>query len=157
QHASAPVVDLQRQISPLHFENREVIAACLHGLDHLDPLASPFCSVMRAMRKAEDGLDLLQIQRRTRTVDKLLVTFVNRCSAQEQEIATEFQLKHRVPVGKTDALLLLVGERKAQARRVDPALAELAQSPDGVLLMQSCRHTVDRGKITARDKAVVLL
>src|SRR5215470_7164410 len=109
------------------------------------------------MREAEDGLDLLQIQRRTRTVDELLVHLVHRCSTQEQEIATELQLKHRVLVGKADTLLLFVGERKAQASGVDPAFAELAQSPDGPLLMQPVRHTVDRGKITALDKAIALL
>src|SRR5262245_23139114 len=101
---------------------------------------------MRAMRKTEDGLDLLQIQRRAGTVDKLLVHLVHRCSTQEQEVATEFQLKHRVLVGKADALLFLMGERKAKAGRVDPSLAKFAQSTDDVLLMQSLRQTVDRGK-----------
>src|SRR6516225_4762341 len=130
------------------------------GLNHLVGRASPLCYLVRAMREAEDGLDLLQIQRRARAVDKLLVHLVHRCyrcSTQGQEVATELQLKHRVLVGEGDALLLLMGERKAKAGGVDPSLAELAQSTDGVLLMQSCRHTVDRGKITALDKAVAVL
>ena len=80
--------------------------------------------MMRAMREAEDGLDLLQVQRCARAVDELLVHLVHRCPTQEQEIATELQLKHRVVVGETDALLFLMGERKAQARCVDPAPAK---------------------------------
>src|SRR5262245_15204816 len=112
---------------------------------------------MRAMRKTEDGLDLLQIQRRARTVDKLLVHLVHRCSTQEQEVATEFQLKHRVLIGKANALLFLMGERKAKAGGVDPSLAKLAQSTDRVLLMQSCRQTVDRVEITALDKTIAVL
>src|SRR5262249_41107790 len=100
---------------------------------------------MRAMRETEDGLDLLQIQRRAGTVDKLLVHLVHRCSTQEQEVATEFQLKHRVLVGKADALLFLMGEPKAKAGRVDPSLAKFAQATDDVVLMQSRRQTVDRG------------
>lgn len=50
-----------------------------------------------------------------------------------------------------------MGERKAKTGGVDPSLAQLAQSTDGVLLMQSCRQTVDRGKITALDKTVTFL
>src|SRR5215471_3002189 len=154
QHTSALVIDLQRQISPLDLEHGQVIALRLHGLDHLIGRASPLCYLVRAMREAENGLDLLQIQRRASTVDHLLVHLVHRCSTQEQEIATELQLKHRVLVGKADALLFLMGERKAKAGGEDPSLAKFAQATDGVLLMQSCRHTVDRGKITALDKAV---
>jgi hypothetical protein len=94
---------------------------------------------------------------KSKSVDKLLVDLVHSCSTQEQEIATELQLKHRVLVGKGDALLFLIGERKAKTGGVDPSLAELAQSTDGVLMMQSCRQTIDRGKITALDKAVAVL
>src|SRR5215510_8158225 len=116
QHTSALVVDLQRQISPFDLEHSQIITARLHGLDHRHRLASPLWSVMRAMRETEDGLDLLQIQRRA---------------------------------GTADTLLFLVGERKAKAGGVDPSLAKLAQSTDDVLLMQSRRETIDRGKITA--------
>src|SRR6201993_3426821 len=157
QYASALVVDLQGQISPFHLEHRQVAVPRVHRLDHLHGLASPLCCVMRAMRETEDGFDLLQIQRSARAVDELLVHLVHGCATQEQEIATEFQLKHRILIRKGAALLLLMGERKAEAGGVDPSLTKLAQSTDGVLLMQPCRHTVDRGKITALDKTVAVL
>src|SRR5262245_62335748 len=139
QHTSALVIDLQRQISPLDPQHGQIIALCLHCLDDPVGRASPLCYLVRATREAEDGLDLLQVQRRASTVDKLLVDLVHRCSTQEQEIATELQLKHRILIRKDAALLLLMAERKAKAGGVDPSLAESAQSTDGVLLMQSCR------------------
>src|SRR5262245_18906082 len=49
QHTSALVVDLQRQVPPLDLEHGQIIAPRLHGLDHLDRLASPLCHLVRAM------------------------------------------------------------------------------------------------------------
>src|SRR4029077_4217611 len=109
-----------------------IVIPRLHRLDHLHALASPLCYVMRAMRETEDGFDLLEIQRSARAVDELLVHLVHGCATREQQIATEFQLKHRILIRKGAALLLLMGERKAKAGGVDPSLAKLAQSTDGV-------------------------
>jgi hypothetical protein len=41
-------------------------------------------------------------------------------------VATQFKLEDRILIGKAAALAVHVGERKAQAGRVDPPLAELA-------------------------------
>ena len=60
QDATALVVDFQGQIAPFDLENRQIVALRLHGLVHLGPFASPLCPPMRAMRKAEDALDLLK-------------------------------------------------------------------------------------------------
>ena len=62
------------------------------------------------MREADDGLDLLRIQRGRSPVDQLLVNAVHRASAQEQEVATELHLPSKGAVR-----LLLIGERKAKA------------------------------------------
>src|SRR5262249_3495599 len=94
------------------------------------------------------------IQRRASTVDHLLVHLVHRCSTQEQEIATELQLKHRVLVGKADALLFLMGERKAKAGGIDQSLAQLPHATGRCLLTQLRWHTAVRVTIAALDKAV---
>src|SRR5437016_3567940 len=60
-------------------------------------------------------------------------------------------------ISRTTALAVLVGERKAQAGRVDPALAELAQTCDRFDAIQFSRQTADPRKIAARDEAVAVL
>jgi hypothetical protein len=97
----------------------------LHRIEHFGSLASPLCRVMRAMRKTKDRLDLLERQRHPGALDEFLVHLVHRGAAPEQQVAAQFQLEHGILIVKAAALAVLVGERKAQAGRIDPPLAEL--------------------------------
>src|ERR1700693_3902139 len=113
-------------ITPLDLKDRQIVACSLHRFEHLCSLASPLCCLVRAMRKTKDSFHLLEIQRRSSAVDELLIHLVHRRAAPEQQVATQFKLEDRILIGKAAALAVHVGERKAQAGRVDPPLAELA-------------------------------
>lgn len=138
QDTAALVVDLRGQVSHRHLEHRQIVAWCLHGLDQFRRLASPRCSVIRATRMAEDGLQPLQIERSTGAVDELLIHLVHRRSAPEQQVATQLQLKHRIPIGETAVPLFRAGEGEDETDGVDPALAHLAQAPDCMGSMHYC-------------------
>src|ERR1700726_463883 len=59
QDAAALGVDFQCQVAPLDLEDRQIVALRLHCIEHLGPVASPLCRVMRAMRKPKIVLTCL--------------------------------------------------------------------------------------------------
>src|SRR5207344_405623 len=96
-------------------------------------------------------------QGRSGAVDELLKHLVHRAAMLEQQIAAELQLKDRILVGETAALLLFGCQRKGQAGGVNPSLAGLVQASDRLGTVQACSQPIDCPKVAALDKAIAAL
>ena len=66
-------------------------------------------------------------------------------------------MEHRIVIRKAAALTFFVGEHEAQTSRINPLLADLAQTCDGRILIQARRQSVDFREITAIDEAIAVL
>src|SRR5262249_45631782 len=81
------------------------------------------------MLVAEDGLDGFQVQQRAAAIDQGLEYFFHPPADLEQQGPAVFDLEIRILVSKPAPLLFLHIQSEAQARRVNPTLAGLAQPP----------------------------
>src|SRR5207247_11301417 len=78
---------------------------------------------------AQNGFHGAEIHPGARTVDQRLEDLVHPPAEGEDEIPAVLQLVGRVLIAKPAPPLLVEIERETQTRRIDPALADLAQSP----------------------------
>ena len=101
---------------------------------------------------AEDGSDLSEAQPRPVAIDQILEHLLHLTSDREEQIAAVFDLIDRVGVPEAGALLLVQAQAEAEAGRVDPAVADLAQVPacprigHGVCNLRQLYGAVDLGE-----------
>ena len=107
------------------------------------------------LRGAEDGADLGHVQPGTGPVDHSVEDPLHRRAVGEDQVAAVLELIDGQPINKSAALLLVEIQPEAQARGIDPALADLAQPPYSRILRQGicdpgqARRLGDRGKAIA--------
>src|SRR3984893_15593970 len=133
--AFAFAIDLQSQLAAVQLEDRQIIG---RSLDRDLPFGRPLGSTadFRTMLVSEDGLDGLQIERRAAAVDQRLKHLFHVPADLKDQVSAVLDLIARILLTKPAALLLLKIEREAQTGRVNPTLADLAQSPYSPLLGQ---------------------
>ena len=106
-------------------------------------------------RGAEDGADLGHIQPGAGPVHHRVEDPLHPVSVGEDQVAAVLELIDGEPVAESAAVLLVEVKPEAQARGVDPALADLAQPPYSRILRQGicdpgqARGVGDRGEAVA--------
>src|SRR4029079_19585296 len=85
---------------------------------------------------AEDGADLGHIEAGAGAIHHSVEHALHRRAVGEDQVAALLELIDGEPVAKSAAVLLVAIEPEAQARGVDPALADLAQPPYSRMLRQ---------------------
>jgi len=112
----------------VQLEDRQIIG---RSLDRDFPFGRPLGSAadFRTMLVSEDGLDGLQIERGAAAVDERLKHLFHVPAHRKDQVSAVLDLIARILITKPAALLLLKIEREAQTGRVNPTLADLAQSP----------------------------
>ena len=108
-----------------------------------------------ALRGAEDGADLGHVQPGAGAIHHRVEHPLHRRAVGEDQVAAVLELIDGEPVAESAAVLLVEIQPEAQARGVDPALADLAQPPYSRMLRQGicdpgqARGVGDRGEAVA--------
>jgi len=155
QHVLAFGVGLQRQAPEVDLEVGEVIRRCP---DHGFQSRRPACSVaVGPGLGAEHGADLPHVEAGPGAVHDRVEGPLHAGAVAEQQVAGVLDLEDRVVVDEAARRLVRCVQPEAQAGRVDPPVAHLAQPPccprlgHGVCdLREACRFRND-------SKAVALL
>src|SRR6516164_8352773 len=106
------------------------------------------------LRGAEDGADLGHVQPGTGPVDHSVEDPLHRRAVGEDQVAAVLELIDGQPINKSAALLLVEIQPEAQARGIDPALADLAQPPYSRILRQGICDPGQARRVGDRSEAV---
>jgi hypothetical protein len=155
QHALALGISLQLQPPEANAEPAQPIPWLL---DH-DPLPrrAGLAVAVRPALQAEDGADCRDVQPRPSPVQYPVEQGLHLRTGPEQQVAGVFGLVDRVAVAEPAALLLLEVQAEAQARRIDPPVADLAQAPYSRLPRSGICDPRQALRIRDLSKAVPLL
>jgi hypothetical protein len=136
----------------VQLEHGQVVGRCLdRGLDGRSVAAG----AAGTLRGPEDGANPGHVQPGPGPVDHRVEDLLHPVAVGEDQVAAVFDLIDGEGVAETAALLLVEVEPEAQARGIDPALADLAQPPYSRILRQGiCDPSQARG-IGDRGEAVV--
>src|ERR1700741_3308689 len=120
-------IDLEGQLATVQLEDRQIIH---RSLDRDFPFGRAFGSpaINRAMPVSEDRFDGLQVQWGAAAVNEGLKHLVHMPAHLEDQVSTVFDLIVGILITEPAALLLVEVEGEARTR-VNPTLADLAQSP----------------------------
>jgi hypothetical protein len=152
QHAFAFGIALQRQTSEVDFEQGQVILRCL---DHdCQPWRSACAVAVRTGLGAEQGAQDRYVQTRAAPVDHHVEDPVHLGVGAEQQIAAVLDLVDRVVVAEATAPLFVDIQTEAQARGVDPPVADLAQPPYSRILRQGVCDLSQGLRVGHRGEAV---
>src|SRR5208282_628903 len=155
QDALAFGIDLEGQPSAMDFEDRQII---LRSLDH-DLESNRFLLVVApaTLLDTKDRFDGADVQGRSRSVDQPLEDLVHNAAVGEHQVAAILGLIDRVSIAKTGPLLFVQIQGKAQARTVDPTLADLFQAPYRVVRTQGVCDLSQACGVGGLGEAVPLL
>src|SRR5271166_1953009 len=106
------------------------------------------------LRGAEDGADRGHVQPGAGPVDHGVEHLLHRGAVGEVQVATVLELIDGEPVSKSAAVLLVEIQPEAQAGGVDPALADLAQSPYSRILRQGICDPGQARRVGAHGETV---
>jgi hypothetical protein len=112
----------------MDFEDRQIIDRSLdHGL--ASKRGSPFLPLKEGtMLGAKDGLDHLEIQGGSRSINNAMKHLIQVASSREQKVATIFALVDRIGIDKSTLLLLPTLQSEAQTS-INPTLTDPNQAP----------------------------
>src|SRR4029077_11354432 len=114
-----------------------------------------FAGAAGALRGAEDGADLRPVEPGPGPIHHSVEHPLHPPTVGEDQVAAVLNLVDRQRVTEPAALLLVEVEPEAQARRIDPGFADLAQPPYSRILRQGicdpgqARRVGDRGEAVA--------
>jgi hypothetical protein len=145
-------IGLTGQPPEVQLEHGQVKRRCLdRGLDGRGMLAG----AAGTLRGAEDGADLGHVQPGAGAIHHSIEDPLHPRAVGENQVAAVLELIDGEPVSKSAAVLLVKVKPETQARTVDPALADLAQSPYSRMLRQGicdpgqARRVGDHGEAVA--------
>ena len=151
QHAFAFGIRLAGQPPEVQLEHGQVVARCLdRGLDRRGVAAG----AAGPLRGPEDGADLGHIQPGACAIHHGVKHPLHRRAVGEDQVATVLELIDGEPVNKPAAALLVEIQPEAQARGIDPALADLAQPPYSRILRQGICDPGQARRVGDRSEAV---
>jgi len=128
QDALAFAIHLDRQFPEMNFEDRQIIDRSLdHGLT--SRRGSLFLPLEEwTMLGAKDGLDHLEVQGGSRSINDTLKHLIQVAPSREEKVATIFALVDRIGIDKSTLALLPTFQSKAQTS-INPTLTGPNQAP----------------------------